>query len=373
MRIPLAGFLAAVALLFLLVFFWLTYYTVNETEQVIVTQFGRIVGEPVTEAGLHFRVPFLHQINRFEKRTMEWDSSPNEMPTKDKLYIVVDTYGRWRIVSPGIFFQRHHNVESAQNYIDDIIDSEVRRAVAGHVLLEIIRSVNREPEVEESLRDAGQQLGGLATINYGREQITREIVQNAQPILATTGIELLDVRIKRINYNERVQTTIYERMVSERQQIAERFRSEGQGEAARIGGEKERDTLQIQSEAYQKVQQIEGKADAEATSIYNAAYDSSPEARAFYQFQKSMETFSQTLGKDTMVILSTDNDLFRYLKSMEEETETPAARGDAGPAAAATAPAPGPAAQSWTLTAPDNAAAGEAAPATAPQTGLTHP
>ncbi len=317
MRIPLARLIAIILIILALSVLGSMIYTVSEREQVIVTQFGRIVGEPVTEAGIHFRVPFLHQINRLDKRMLEWDGETRgEVPTRDKLYIEVDTYARWQIDNPRVFFQLLRDERDAQRYIDDILDSAVRQTLARHDLIEVIRSQNRQPQVDETAEAAD--IGSLPEIRTGRARVMDEILANARPRLEQNGIKLLDVRIKRINYNREVQQRIYERMISERLQIAERFRSEGQGEAARILGEKEREQRNIESEAYREVQEIEGAADAEATAIYAAAYNQSPAAIDFYRFLKTMETFQLTMGPDAMMILSTDSDLFHYLKGMDE-------------------------------------------------------
>ncbi len=295
-------------------------YTVQETEQVIITQFGKPVGDPVLEAGLHFKTPFIQTVNSLEKRFLEWDGRPNEMPTKDKTYIMVDTFGRWRISDAKQYFLRLRDERSARSRLNDILGSETRNAIAKHELIEVIRTTkDRKPERDESLVDASAlgAIGVLYPIHDGRGVIEQEIFEKAAPKLLDFGIELLDVRFKRINYNESVRQRIYERMISERQQIAERFRSEGAGEAAKIIGEKEKDLLEIESEAYKRVEEIQGAADAEATEIYAAAYNQSPEAAEFYQFVKTMEVYQEALGQDTTVILSTDSDLFQLLKKMK--------------------------------------------------------
>ncbi len=294
-------------------------YTVQETEQVIITQFGKPVGDPVLEAGLHFKTPFIQTVNSLEKRFLEWDGRPNEMPTKDKTYIMVDTFGRWRISDAKQYFLRLRDERSARSRLNDILGSETRNAIAKHELIEVIRTTkDRKPERDESLVDASAlgAIGVLYPIHDGRGVIEQEIFEKAAPKLLDFGIELLDVRFKRINYNESVRQRIYERMISERQQIAERFRSEGAGEAAKIIGKKEKDLLEIESEAYKKVEEIRGAADAKATEIYAAAYNLSPEAAEFYQFIKTMEVYQEMLNQDTTLILSTDSDIFRLLKSM---------------------------------------------------------
>lgn len=294
-----------------------SFYTVDETQQVILTQFGKPVGKPVKEAGLHFKLPFIQDVNRIDKRILEWDGQRTEMPTKDKLYISVDTYGRWRITEPLEYYRRLRDERSAQSRLEDILGSETRNAIAKHDLIEVIRTTKgRQPARDESLaqlHDASGQIGVLHEITKGRRKIEEEVHGAARVKLAEFGIELLDVRFKRINYNPSVVEKIYERMISERQQIASRFRSEGEGEAAKILGAKERDLSEITSEAYKTVQTIRGRADAEATKIYARAYGQSPEARELYTFLKTMETYREVLDEDTTLVLSTGSELFRYL------------------------------------------------------------
>ena len=293
-------------------------YVVSETEQVILTQFGRPVGPPVQEAGLHLRLPFIHKVNVFEKRILEWDGLPNDMPTKDKLYITVDTFGRWRIKDPLQYFLRLRDERSARSRLDDILGSETRNAVAKHELLEIVRTTKgRKPSVDESLIDVLAVETLLLPIEKGRTAIEREIFTEASEKLSGFGIELLDIRFKRINYNENVREKIYDRMISERTQIANRFRSEGEGEAEMILGSMEKDLQEIQSKAYRSIQEIRGEADAKATEIYAAAYNQSEAAVALYGFVRSLETYETVLDDNTTVILSTESDLFKYLKSAE--------------------------------------------------------
>jgi membrane protease subunit HflC len=308
--------LAVLALAFLLVVSG-AFYTLNETEQVIITQFGRPIGEPITDAGLHFKIPFVQTVNRIDKRILEWDGQRTEMPTKDKLYISVDTYGRWRITQPLEYFRRLRDERSAQSRLDDILGSETRNSIAKHDLIEVIRTTkDRVPARDESLEEmaeGGSSIGVLHPINKGRKKIEEEIQAAAKIKLSEFGIELLDVRFKRINYNPSVVEKIYERMISERQQIASRFRSEGEGEAAKILGDKERDLSVIESEAYRTVQEVRGAADAKATAIYAAAYGQSPEARELYEFVKTMETYRKIIGADSTIVFSTRGDLFRFL------------------------------------------------------------
>jgi membrane protease subunit HflC len=293
-------------------------YTVSETEQVIITQFGKPVGEPISDAGLHFKIPFIQDVNRVEKRILEWDGRPNEMPTKDKTYIVVDTFGRWRISDPKQFFLRLRDERSAQSRLDDILGSETRNAIAKNELIELVRTTkDRQPVRDATIVDAPGNIGILYPIAKGRAKIEQDIFEKAADKLTDFGIELLDVRFKRINYNESVQQRIYDRMISERQQIAERFRSEGAGEAAKIMGRKEKDLLEIESQAYKKVQEIHGAADAEATEIYAKSYNQSEDSVAFYQFIKTMETYEEMLDKDSTMILTTDSDVFKFLKRID--------------------------------------------------------
>ena len=227
----------ALAVLFpLLIVAYEAFYTVNETEQVIMTQFGKPVGGIVNEAGLKLKIPFIQKVNRIEKRILLWDGSANDMPTKDKLYITVDTFGRWRIKDPLQYFLRLRDERSAQSRLEDILGSETRNAVAKHELIEIVRTTkDRTPAVDPLLAEAD--VGKLLPIKRGRRQIEEDIFSAASVKLAEFGIELLDIRFKRINYNESVRQKIYARMISERQQIAERFRSEGAGEAGEgVGG-----------------------------------------------------------------------------------------------------------------------------------------
>ena len=294
-------------------------YTVDETKQVIITQFGKPVGEPKTEAGLKFKLPFVQQVNPVEKRILEWDGSPSDMPTKDKLYIAVDLFARWRIVDPLQYFLRLRDERSAQSRLDDILGSETRNAVAKHELIELVRTTkDREPLRDASLSEADlATLGGLVPIRKGRALGEREIFAAAAPKVEVFGIELLDIRFKRINYNESVRPKIYERMISERRQIAERFRSEGNGEAARINGNRERELQRIQSEAYREVEEIRGDADAKATGIYAAAYNQSAQAADFYEFQKTMDMYKTVMKKNSTLIMSTTSEAFEYLKSMD--------------------------------------------------------
>jgi membrane protease subunit HflC len=286
-------------------------YVVRENEQVIITQFGRPIGDPVTTPGLKAKAPLIQKAHRFEKRFLEWDGDPNQLPTKDKRFVWVDIYARWRITDPLLYFQRLRDERGAQTRLDDILDGETRNAIANHNLLEVIRNTNRTPEQSElEARDET----GLEIIEVGREMIRTEILSNVKPRTSDLGIEILDVQFKRINYVEEVRRKVYERMVAERMRIADRFRSEGEGEASRIRGEKERELKLIQSEAYRRAREIIGDADAEATNIYAAAYDRSADTRSFYEFLKTMEIYKTTLDAETLLILSTDGEFYKFIK-----------------------------------------------------------
>jgi len=285
-------------------------YQISEVEQVIITQFGEPVGSPIVEPGLHFKVPFVQRANFFEKRFLEWDGSPNQMPTKDKRFIWVDTYARWRIVDPLKFFQRLRDERGAQSRLDDILDGETRNAVASYDLIELVRSSNRPPE-EVPVESQEEQIV-LEKIAQGRRAITAQILKAAQSRTSDLGIEILDIRLKRINYVDEVQKDVFARMIAERQRIAELFRSEGQGEAARIQGERERDLQRIQSEAYRQAQELRGKADAEATAIYAEAYGRDAD---FYAFVKSLETYERTIDPRTFFVVGTDSELLKYLRA----------------------------------------------------------
>lgn len=285
-------------------------YVVQETEQVIKTQFGAPVGDPIDTPGLHFKAPFIQKVHKFDKRFLEWDGKPTELTTKDKRFIFVDTYARWRITDPLLYFQRLRDERRAQSRLSDILEGETRNAIAKHNLVELVRSSNRTPAVDESLPEATTVLEEIRT---GREKIRVEILENAQGRTSDLGIEVLDVQLKRINYVEEVRRKVYDRMIAERRRIAERYRSEGEGEAASIRGDIERELKQIESEAYREAQEIVGRADGEATEIYAAAYNRSVDSRKFYEFLKSMETLSSTTDDSTSMLLSTGGEFYRFL------------------------------------------------------------
>ena len=287
-------------------------YTVDETEQVVVTQFGRIVGQPKTDPGLKFKIPFIQKANYFNKNLLEWDGDPGQIPTLDKTFIWVDTFARWKIVDPIKFFQTVNNRFNAIGKLNDIIDPAVRNFITSHHLIEAVRSSNRELDTTEvGLEDTTRRTRVYFQIDVGRQKITQGILEQAQPKLTPFGIELVDVKIKRINYVEEVRKSVYGRMIAERNQIAEKFRSEGKGEAQKILGEKERDLQEIESEAFKKAQIIKGDADAEATIIYAEAYGKDPE---FYSFVQTLQIYRETLGKNSSLVLSTDSEFLKYLK-----------------------------------------------------------
>lgn len=287
-------------------------YVVDETEQVIITQFGDPVGDAVDQPGLHFKVPLIQEVHRFDKRFLEWDGDADEFTTRDKRFIFVDTMARWQITDPLLFFQRLRDERGAQSRLDDILDGETRNAVANHELVEIVRSSNRDPERDPSLPEAEFQ--EFEKIEVGRDQIRGEILAAARSRTSDLGLEVLDVRLKRINYTEEVRRKVYDRMIAERQRIVTRYRSEGEGEAAEIGGQRDRELARIQSEAYRRAQEIRGEADGEATSIYADAYDQNTQSRAFYGFMKTLETYERTVDPETVLVLSTGGEFYRVMK-----------------------------------------------------------
>ncbi|MDY6790138.1 MAG: protease modulator HflC [Thermodesulfobacteriota bacterium] len=287
-------------------------YVVDETEQVVITQFGRITGESKTTPGLRFKIPFIQNANVFNKNLLEWDGDPGQIPTLDKTFIWVDTFARWKIVDPVKFFQTVNNRFNAITKLNDIIDPAVRNYITSYSLIEAVRKTNRELGIDEiGLEDIKSDQQASYAISFGREKITEGIMKQAQPKLAQFGIELVDVKIKRINYVESVRKSVYDRMIAERNQIAEKFRSEGRGEARKIIGEKERDLKKITSQAYKTAQEIKGKADAEATKIYAKAYGLDPE---FYSFTRTLEIYNEALDEKSSLVLSTDSEFLKYMK-----------------------------------------------------------
>ena len=311
------GFIIAALVFIVLLFVTGTVYTVKEGQQVILTQFGKPVGEPKTDPGLHFKLPFIVKVNVIEKRILAWDGKSVAMPTRDKTYIQVDTFARWQINDPLLYFETLRDERSALSRLDDILGSVTRNAVAKHDLLEVVRSTkDRKPERTDLLIEKE---AVFEPIKIGRREIEKNLKEIAKDKLEDIGIKLLDLRFKRINYNKSVERQIYEQMISERQKIAERFRSEGAGEAARTMGKMEREVKRIESEAYLKIQSILGEADAESTRIYAEAYGGTPERESFYEFVKTLEAYDKILDENTTVILSTDSELFKLLKGSKPE------------------------------------------------------
>jgi modulator of FtsH protease HflC len=302
-RLVIIGVIALLALILISS----SIFTVAETQQVVITQFGKPVGRPITTPGLKVKVPFIQVVHSFDKRFLEWDGDPNQIPTKDKRFIWVDTYARWRITDPLLFFQRLRDERGAQSRLDDILDGETRNTIAKNELIDLVRSTNR---AFVATGDAADLEEPNEMVNFGRDKLMHEVLQNARRRTGDLGIEILDFRIKRINYVDEVRQEVYARMISERKRIAERYRSEGAGEAARIAGERERELRVIESEAYRQAQEIRGKADAEASEIYAGAYSRDPD---FYRFLKSMTTLRESVDPETTLLLSTEGDLLRYL------------------------------------------------------------
>ena len=302
--------LALVAAIAMAILVFASVYALSETEQAILVQFGKPVGGLVTQPGLHAKVPFVQTVYRFDKRWLEYDGDATEIPTRDKKYIWVDTYARWRIADPLRFYQAVRDERGAQSRLDDIVDGETRNAVASFDLIEVVRSSNRAFQVTEELEGIGA-AEAMAKVNTGREKIAQIILDKAAKITPQFGIELVDVRFKRISYVETVQQKVFERMISERKRIAERSRSEGQGRAAEIRGQKERDMLAASSAGYKTAQELKGAADAKSTAIYSRAYGKDPD---LYQFQKTMETLNGSFDDKTWLILSTDSELLKYMK-----------------------------------------------------------
>jgi len=295
-------------------------FVVDETEQVVVTRFGKIVREPLTDPGLNFKLPFFDKVNKFPKNLLFWDGDPGQIPTLEKTYIWVDAFARWRIIDPIKFKQTVDTVFSAQSRLDEIIDPAVRNAVTSYRLIETVRRSNRVLDTFEVGIEKDETADDRIryVITAGREQIMLGILKQAQPKLDKFGIELVDVKIKRINYVDQVRNSVYNRMIAERKQIAEKFRSEGVGEARKIRGNKERDLKQIESEAYRTAEEVKGKADGQAADIYARAFGVDPE---FYSFLKTMEVYRETLSGDSTMVLSTDSDFLGYLKGLPDSIE----------------------------------------------------
>jgi membrane protease subunit HflC len=290
-----------------------TFYSLEEGQQAVIVQFGRPVGEPVAEAGLHIKLPFVQDVRRFEKRLLIWDGDPNQIPTKGREFIWVDTTARWRIADAKKFLENVATEAGARSRLDDIIDSVVRDQVSASELVELVRSASWEvPEgevLEEVPAEVREEL--KKEVTRGREEITRTILTEARKIIPQYGIELVDVRIKRLDYVESVREKVYARMISERKRIAARFRSEGEGRSAEILGTMEKELRQIRSTAYRRVQEVRGKADAEATRVYGGAYGRDPD---FYAFSRTLEAYKEGQNKNSTLILTTNSDYYRYLK-----------------------------------------------------------
>ena len=290
-------------------------YTLTENEQAIITRFGEPRGKPITDPGLHFKMPFADTVNRFDKRWLDWRGDPNQIPTKEKKYIWVDTFGRWRIVDPLRFFQRLRDERNAQSRLDDIIDGETRNAIASFALIEAVRSTNRKFDDDEYITEL-EGAEAIETVTAGREKLTRQIRDRAAEVVKEFGVELVDVQIRRINYVNEVQVKVFERMVSERRRIAERSRSEGMGRAAEIRGQRERDLKGIRSAAYRKAQEVTGKADAEATRIYANSFGRDAE---FFQFLRTLEAYPKAVDGSTSLFLGTDSEFYRYLRTSKKQ------------------------------------------------------
>ena len=294
---------------------WNSFYTISMTEQVIITQFGKVKGSTITEPGLHFKTPFIDDVNRFDQRVLEWDSRPVSMTTRDKQYLEIGTFARWRITDPLQFFVSMRDERTALSRLDDNLGSSTRSIVANNDLIELVRT-DKDRKITATALPSGTEAAPVLSIRKGRVAIEDDILKQTQPIVKKFGIEILDVRFKRLNYSAGVLEKIHARMISERQQIADRFRSEGEGEAARINGTRALELNRITSEAYRKVQEINGNAEAKASTIYAGAFNASPQAAEFYAFLKTLETYGKTASPDTTVVFSTGSDLFRLMKTV---------------------------------------------------------
>lgn len=312
----LKSILLALAALALVLLAGNAFYTLDETEQAIITQFGEPMGAPIREAGLHVKTPFIQKVTIFDKRILEWDGDPNQIPTEDKKYIWVSTFARWHVTDPLKFYQSVNNESAAQSRLDDIIDGVTRDIITQHPLIEVVRNSNREMKVivegDSGSVEPVADLQGVETITKGRTKITDLILAKVSETVPQYGIEVIDVRIKHINYIDEVLQKVYERMISERRRIAEKYRSEGQGERAKIEGQREKDLQAITSEAYKQAQLIKGAADARAVKIYAEAYNRDPE---FYSFLQTLESYRSTLNSNSTMFLKTDSDFLKYLKN----------------------------------------------------------
>ncbi|MGV8122084.1 MAG: protease modulator HflC [Candidatus Xenobiia bacterium LiM19] len=288
-------------------------FVVDQTEMAVRTQFGQPIGEAIKQPGLYFKVPLIQEIHYFDRRIMEWDGSPTEIPTKDKKFIWVDVTARWRIQDPLKFLQSVKDETGAHGRLDDIVDAAARDTVTKNTLIDVVRDSNRKLQFTEGIEDLTRESDeDFKKSDVGRSQITASIIETARKLMPEYGIELIDVKITRINYVESVQKKVYARMISERNRMAEKYRSEGEGEKARILGQLEKEKKRIYSEAYKKSQEIKGEAEAESTRIYAQAYNSDPE---FYAFMKTLETYEETISPDTTLFLTTDSELLQLLDS----------------------------------------------------------
>ncbi|MBI4594937.1 MAG: protease modulator HflC [Candidatus Tectomicrobia bacterium] len=304
-----------IVILALVVLLKSSFYTIDQTQQVVVTQFGKPVGDPRRTPGLKMKIPFIQQVNYFDKRILEWDGKPNQIPTMDKKYIWVDIFARWRIQDPLLYLQRVTDEERAHGRIDGIVNGAARDVIQNNILIELVRNSNRPLQVDE-LEGEIRSEEAAEKVRLGRQELTRRIKEQASKNLETLGIELVDVQIKRINYVQEVRKKVYERMISERKRIAEKFRSEGEGKKAEIEGLKERELQKIRSEAYKTAQEVMGAADAEATKIYAESFSKDPE---FYSFVETLNTYKETLGKESSLIMGTDSDYFKFLKKLSPD------------------------------------------------------
>lgn len=307
--------LLAIPVVIALIALYSAAYTVDETQQVVITQFGEAMGSPKTKPGLYFKIPLIQQANYFPKLLLEWDGQPGEVPTLDKTFIWVDTFALWKIVNPLKFFQTVNNTTEAQARLDDILDASVRNVITSYPLIDTVRTTNRKLDTFVTGAIEREEERPLGQVTMGREKILQAIMAQARPKLEDFGIQLVDVKIKRVNYVESVRKAVYGRMIAERKQMAEKYRSEGMGAARKIEGDRDKELKIINSQAYEKAQEIMGKADAEATQIYAEAYRKDPE---FYSFLKTLDTYERTMDKNTTLVLSTKSDLYQYLKGYKE-------------------------------------------------------
>jgi modulator of FtsH protease HflC len=295
----------------------MSVFVVDETEQVVITQFGKPIGTPVQDPGLYFKVPY-YTANFFPKNLLKWDGDPDQIQTLEKTFIWVDAFGRWKIVDPLKYFQTLKNEVAANARLNDILNSTIRNAITSNPLIETVRNTDRklESDTYDVAMDEDKKNITISSITTGRDKIVSSILDEAQPKLENFGIQLIDIKIKRINYEEGVQNSVFERMVAERKQIAGKLRSEGQGEASKIEGDRDKEMKRITSEAYRTAEEIKGKADGEATLIYAQAFGKDPE---FYSFMQTLDIYRQSIGKDSTLILSTDSEFLKYFKGYKYE------------------------------------------------------